>query len=96
MKEVADDKPPSLRKWLQDPETHVEDTEVNSFLFHKLLSAHDMIAYPLLTQPKKKQTALIYSARHGSSACLSLLIEAGANVNAKMVAFLYSPPPRFQ
>jgi hypothetical protein len=45
MKEVADDKPPSLRKWLQDPETHVEDTEVNSFLFHKLLSAHDMIAY---------------------------------------------------
>jgi hypothetical protein len=29
MKQVADDKPASLRKWLQDPDTHIEDTEVS-------------------------------------------------------------------
>lgn len=51
-----------LQDWLQDPETHVEDSEA-----------------------KKKQTALIWAARSGSKSCMHLLINAGANINARMV-----------
>jgi ankyrin repeat protein len=38
------------------------------------------------TEPGKQQTALILCARHGSSRCLQLLIQAGANLNATMKA----------
>lgn len=36
------------------------------------------------TEKQKNQTALCYSVRQGSAKCTKCLIEAGANVNAKM------------
>ena len=50
-------------RWLQDPSTHIEDTEST-----------------------KRQTALIWAARHGAEQCVRLLLDAGARVDAEMAA----------
>jgi serine/threonine-protein phosphatase 6 regulatory ankyrin repeat subunit B len=46
---------------------------------HKLTHLED-------TEPGKRQTALIFACRHGATACLQFLINAGADVNAQMKA----------
>lgn len=38
------------------------------------------------TEPAKQQTALILCARHGSVKCMQMLLQAGANPNATMMA----------
>ena len=38
------------------------------------------------TEPTKQQTALILCARHGSVKCMQMLLQAGANPNATMMA----------